>query len=496
MERLLLFLSADHLHAQVMAHGKITAQREFSNSPDGQENFAGFLKTARYPAYMLVDLIEEDFRQETIPHLIGRSRSALLERKFEQFYRSTPFRQATLLQRQKTGRRDDDMLFSALTNPALIKPWLDILLAQQTPLAAIYSVPQISAPLVKDHPSNHLLLISWEKHAGLRQTYFSDHRLQISRLTPIHAGLTFQNAVVSELTRTYQYLKSLSLLPPGRTLDVRLLGHSHDLLELQQELPRSPDMHYDFTNLADLAWQRKIDCRFTDSDATQIFLHQLATRPPQTHYANAGHTHYFALWQLRRALNLASSTLLFGSLLWSVANLWQSSSDATEAASVNGQARRILNETQKITSAFPNTYAPAADMKAGVSVMRKLKQYGSTPGDILRPVSAAFDRHPQIVLDHLAWQMSAAEPVAPGTLADAPAQAITLKGNLSGFAHDYRAALNYLEYFQQDLSAQGYQVTVLGRPLDVSSSGSITDQRATGEQALNFSLKLAWRPQP
>src|SRR3989339_645748 len=367
MKRLLLFLSADHLHAQVMERGRIITQHGFPDSPEGQENFAEFLKTAKHPAYLLVDLIEEDFRQETVPHLFGRSRHALLERKFDQFYRGTPFPQATLLQRQKTGRRDDDMLFSALTNPALIKPWLDIMLAQQTPLAGIYSVPQISAPLVEDHPSSHLLLISWEKFAGLRQTYFSKHRLQISRLTPVNADLTFQQAVVSELTRTYQYLKSLSLLPSGQTLDVRLLGHSHDLIELQLELPRSADMRYDFVDLADLAKRHHIDYSFTDSDASQVFMHQLATRPPQTHYANATHTHYFTLWQLRLALNLASGMLLSGMLLWGMPNLWQSSNNAAEAASLKTLAQRTLGEAQKITLAFPNTYAPAADMKACVS---------------------------------------------------------------------------------------------------------------------------------
>jgi len=492
--KLLLFLSADHLHAQLMLRGKIVAQHEFPYSPDGQKNFSGFLETARHPTYLLVDLIEEDFRHETIPHLFGRNRSTLLERKFDQFYRGTPFHQATLLQRQKTGRRDDDMLFSALTNPSLIKPWLDILLAQQTPLAGIYSVPQISEPLVRDHLSEHLLLISWEKFSGLRQTYFSKHRLQISRLTPVNADMTFQESVVKELTRTFQYLKSLSLLPSGQTLDVRLLGHNQDMIELQMHLPRSADMHYDFVNLADIARQLKIDYRFTDSDASQIFLHRLAVRPPQTHYANAAHTHYFALWQLRHTLNLAGGTLLLGCLLWGAANLWLSGSNASEAASLKAQAQHTLSEAQKITLAFPNTYAPAADMKTGVSMMRKLGQYGHTPGDILHPVSAALDRHAQIELDTLSWQMSATEPVAPNTLADIPAQVITLKGRLLGFANDYRAALNYLEQFQQGLSAQGYQVTALAKPLDVSPSGSITSQGAADGHALNFSLKLSRRP--
>ncbi|HUW76953.1 MAG TPA: hypothetical protein VMV70_09750, partial [Gallionella sp.] len=232
-QALLLFLSADRLHAQLMAGSETVLQSDFTDTPEGRESFASLLQSAKCPAYLLTDMIEEDFRHEIVPHLMGSSRDALFQRKFDQFYRGTPFRKATLLQRQKTGRRDDDMLFSALTNPGLILPWLNIMQAQQTPLAGIYSVPQISEPLIKGQASKHLLLISWEKFSGLRQTYFSDHRLQISRLTPVHAELTFQDAVVNELSRTYQYLKSLSLLPSGQTLDVRILCNTDDRNELQ-----------------------------------------------------------------------------------------------------------------------------------------------------------------------------------------------------------------------------------------------------------------------
>ena len=90
--------------------------------------------------------------------------------------------------------------------------------------------------------------------------------------------------------------------------------------------------------------------------------------------------------------------------------------------------------------------------------------------------------------------MSAAEPVASNTLADVPAQVITLKGHLLDFANDYRAALNYLETFQNDLTAHGYQVTVLTKPFDISPSGSIADKRETSEHALDFSLKITRRP--
>lgn len=491
---LLLFLSADRLYAQIMADGKIALQQDFTDTPEGREQFAALLHNEKCPAYLLTDLIEEDFRREIVPHLGGKSRAALFQRKFEQFYRGTPFHQATLLQRQKTGRRDDDMLFSALTNPAHITPWLNIMLSQQTPLAGIYSVPQISAPLVKNNPSTHLLLISWEKYSGLRQTYFSEHRLQISRLTPMHAGQTFNDAVVKELSRTYQYLKSLSLLPSGQILDVHILCHSSERTDLQSRLPNSADMRYDLVDIEETGKKLKIDYRFTDSDASQIFLHQLALSRPPTHYANTEHTRYHTLWQLRRALNWGSGIILLASLAWAGITVWQSEGHDTEAESMKTQALRTLQEAQMITQNIPKTTTPPSDMKSSVTAMGKLEQYQSIPKTILKPISTVLDHFPQIQINELGWQTSASEPVASNTAADVPARVITLKGKLQDFNLDYRSALEYLDNFQMEFGKLGYQVTILDKPLDTSPGGSLADQDETRENAHGFTLKLVWRP--
>jgi hypothetical protein len=493
-QALLLFLSADRLHAQLVAGGETVLQRDFTDTPEGRDDFASVLLTTKCPTYLLTDLIEEDFRHEIVPHLIGSSRDALFQRKFDQFYRGTPFRKATLLQRQKTGRRDDDILFSSLTNPGLILPWLDIMLAQQTPLAGIYSVPQISEPLVKDLASQHLLLISWEKFSGLRQTYFSDHRLQISRLTPVHAELTFQDAVVNELGRTYQYLKSLSLLPAGQILDVRILCHANDRSELQNKLPNDADVRYEFADIDEVGKKLKLKQRFTDSDASQIFLQQLATTRPSTNYASAEHTRYYSLWQLRRVLNWSSVVLMSVSIVWAATTIWQSGVNSTAASELTAQAQRLSLETRQITQSFPVTDTPAADMKSSVSVMRKLDQYSYAPQSVLEPISAALGHFPQIGINELDWHDSATEPVAANTRADVPAQIIMLKGDMQGFGDDYRAALAYLDSFKKDLSQRGYQVTILTRPLDVSPTGSIANQSEAGENKLAFSFRLAWRP--
>ncbi|OHC88973.1 MAG: hypothetical protein A3J87_03190, partial [Sideroxydans sp. RIFOXYB12_FULL_59_6] len=434
--------------------------------------FSIFLEHHRNPTSLLVDIIEEDFHLETIPHLIGPTRKALIDRKFEQYYRSTPFRQATLLKRQDEGRRDDEYLFSALTNPQRITPWLEALLANHVPLAGIYSIPNISAPLLKDIQSEHILLLTWERDAGLRQTYFHNKRLHFSRLIPISESGTLIDAVISETPRTQQYLKSLSLPPAGEMLEVYILCHANEIAQLSTQLPSGGDMHYNYLDIAEFARQHKCRQEMADSDSTPLFLSLLATKPPRAHYASSHHTHFHMLWQLRFVLfGLAIVILLLG-LAWSGMAFWQSQQFTSETEPLLQQTARLQSQAKDIQRNFANTSVPAADMKTAVLLTRSLNQYSHPPQEILYELSAVLESFPHILLDELAWRTSP-EDAAPSTY---PAQVITFDGTLDGFGSDHRGALAYLEKFEQALMQHGYTVTATALPLDITSKGSISGQ--------------------
>ncbi len=490
MPRTLLFLSADTFHASTWQGGTLGEPQHFSNDANGRERFSAFLKEHPEPAYLLVDVIEEDFRLETVPHLIGPARKELLARKFEQFYRGTPFREATVLQRQKEGRRDDEMLFSALTNPARISPWLDTLLANHTPLVGIYSLPNITTPLVRSIASDHVLLLSWEKDAGLRQTYFKNRRLHFSRLIPVSGDNAFSASVATETPRTQQYLKSLSLPPPGEVLDVYIICHAKDRLELQAHLESSSELRYTYLDIQELGKRLKDSSPLADSDATPLFLHLLASDPPATHYANASHTHYYLLCQLRNALFGLAAAITAASALWSAIAFWQGREYVAETEPLQMQAQQLLQQTHQIQQGFANTNVPATDMKTAVLLTRKLDQYSPPPEQILNELTRVLDKYTQIRIDKLAWQASAAD-AAPSPY---PAQLITLDGELLGFGSDYRKALNYLDRFQQALVQRGYTASALTLPLDVSSKGSISgDARMDESKPAQFTLKIIWR---
>lgn len=495
--KLLLFLSAESFHAYLWVNKALVSEQYFADTAQGREQFGQFLLTQpSTPTYLLTDFIEEDFRHETVPHLRGSERSGMLQRKFEQYYRNTPFRQALLLQRSNEGRRDEDILFSALTNPAHISPWLGILLANSIPLAGIYSVSNISAPLVKDINSDHLLLLSWEKHAGLRQTYFNHKRLHFSRLVSVSPNKPFGEVVASETARTEHYLHSLSLLPHGQVLDVVMVCHANQRAELEKELQNTSAMHFSYLDIQTLGKQLNTTFNYVESDATPLFLHLLATKPPPSQYASAEHTHFFNLWQLRRNLLGLSAALMLGSLIWGITNLWAGYSLNSDSESTHAEIQQLTQQTQKIIQNFPSTpgfskaLATASDMKTAVLLVRKLDQHSPSPQVILADLSMALNVFPNIKVNKLAWHLNSIRSATAS-----PEHVILLNGELQKWSGNYRDGLAYLEDFQQTLSKHGHVVTPIALPLDVSASGSIAINENIDKPA-QFELKILWRPQP
>ena len=503
----MMFLSAVHCQACTWQNGELSATEIFADNSEGQQQFTAFLQTHRNPVYLLTDLVEEDFRHEAIPHLHGKDRSALIQRKLEQYYRTTPFRLASTLQRCKDGRRDDDMQFSALTNPALIAPWLNLMLARNIPVAGIYSIPNISTPLVKDLSSGCLLLLSWDKHAGLRQTYFDQKIFRFSRLTPINDSSSFSTIAGTEAVRTRQYLKNLSLLPPDQALNVTIICNTSDRLDLETNLNDDSDMHYAYLDIQEVARQFGSKSIFIDSDATLLFLHLLANHPPSNNYAAAEHTHFLRLLIVRRSLLGLSATLAATSLILAAANVSTGITLNEETQSLNLQASHLSHQTRQLIHDFPSTAASATDMKTAVILSRKLDNIFPPPQIILDGLSKTLDGFPNIRVNKLSWQSGAEASLvseASGTASVAtprssaaaiiPSQVILLNGELDEFTGDYRSALDHLERFRQALIRRGYNVTALTLPLDISPQGSISAETCDGSnKPAQFLLRISWQ---
>ena len=169
-----LFLSAHKAAIYQWTKGDLSSSYLFDVDGEGRKNFERYLQqTPNSPLYIIVDVFEEEYRRETIPHVIGSDRAAVIDRKQKRLFRDTPYYHSEIQGREEEGRRDDRILLTAITNPDIVRLWVQLLDQYKVPLAGIYSLPLFTESILKiiPEPSNNTLIVSLQTVSGLRQTF-------------------------------------------------------------------------------------------------------------------------------------------------------------------------------------------------------------------------------------------------------------------------------------------------------------------------------------
>ena len=242
---LLLILKDKHVMAYLWLGDRFDDGVPFAQTREGQEAFTQFLDKAELSgtAYLLADMIDEALRVETIPRLRGEDRKGLVDRRLERVFRRTPYRRASFQGRQKGG--SERVLFSALTTPDLVQPWVERLRVRRIVVAGLWSVPLLSRALMcKITTTSANALLVGLNNVGQRHTYFHQGRTLVSRLIPRPYTTLEQivDAIYAETNRTRLYLNVLGLLKREIPLDVHVLCHA----ELASALRQHPSSAKDF----------------------------------------------------------------------------------------------------------------------------------------------------------------------------------------------------------------------------------------------------------
>lgn len=532
MPKHLLYLTNHDLIAVHWRAGGVTAERAFAIDERGVEEFAHYAAHSRaYPTYLLTDLIEEDFRLDSVPHVSWRDRAAMLERRLQQMFRSTPYRMASLLGRAAEGRRDDRVLFSALTNVELLRPWLDALHSARLPLAGIYSASLLTEQLLKPLRirAEHALIVTLQGSAGWRQTYCHEGRVRFSRLTPISAlkSTDLGASVADEVRKTAQYLESISALSAEDALDVHVICHPNNTARLKADLLDTAQLRYTFHDLRALA--KNLGARYepADSDAAGIFLHLLADRPPRNQFAPREQQRSMQLWRARNALLAASALALLGGFSWVYKNLLDGATLRAQAAQIQRDIELVRARQRAVVAKLPPTPVSTRTMSEVVTFHERVLRDAPSFNAFAQRVGTILMEFPQIHVEQIIWatdtqpaiqlgytpraSVSAESgaavvaenpPTSPGAApvpgASGYYQRAVLEAAVVPFDDDYRKALSEIDRLTLTLSERtGAEVTQLVLPLDTRSQarlrGKAGPQRERGDA--RFALELRIGPQ-
>lgn len=523
MSKHLFYLTSEQLTAYQWHNGRLSGSHTYANDDDGISAFMDYLDSQPVmPALLLTDLVEEDFQRINVPHVAGMGGRKLLQRRLQQQYRETPYRYCEIQGRMAEGRRDDLVLLAALTNPAAVQPWLDALDQLQIPLAGLYSTTLLSSALVRKLGlrDEHLLLLT-QQSGGWRQSYFQNGQLKFSRLTaainrdgqPIDLGV--------ETAKTQQFLTSVRLMGRGNVLHAVVIAPVSSTPILESQCEDGPETSFRFLSLRHVCSRLRLrsDALKVNELAAQLadplLLVLLAQQQRGSQYPLGSLRRHYQLWRIRRVLYWGSAVLASASVLWMGANLWMAREAQQQSGQLMAEAANYDQRYRSVMAAMPPSVTSTANMRAAVNVERMLGTQAPTPLDMVSMVSAALEQSPQIRLLQLDWKVSQngattppppaqgdgrqAAPISSALLGipTKPEQRLLLEAEILADQDDYRAAVDNMNRFAQQLASNPRLTVAIDKPpLDTRSSVKLSAKAgpASEDAHARFSLILVWKP--
>lgn len=469
------------------------------------------------PVSILVDLIEEEFREETLPHAMGGERAALHARHAGKLYRSTPFRHQRVVERQKQGRRDDRVLFCALTNRENIEPLLAILDDAGIPVTGVYSLPIVSRHLIKPlgAQTGNILLVSRQPDEGLRETFVRNGQVHFSRLAPIteQSPANFGQILSAEARKTRRYLHTLRLLPHDQPLDVFALCDSERLAALQNMPEDGGDIRIQGINIAHLAQllglQNFPDTSLSDS----LFCYLLHRHRSANHYARSHDLRNWHTHLARQGLRAATWLIAVGALTLSGMNVVDSLQLARETRSLADAGTRVSAAYEGISQHLPVTPETALAMREAIALADHINAYPVNLDELYRLVGDVFSARPAVTMDKFSWFV-AADPKADKavllqqtadktvSLADSHYLISRISGHIRDFNGNYAEAQRQIAQIADRLAAQAHVIAaeIVRKPLNTRADNNLqgglpkNGDREIAEFELRIVLELTHAP--
>lgn len=469
---------------------------------------AALLEHEAPPVAVLTDLIEEEFREESLPHTIGRDRATLHARHAGKLFRSTPYRHYRVIDRQKQGRRDDQVLFSALTNRDNIEPLLNALATAGVPVKGVYSLPIVSRHLVKSLgvQNGNVLLVTEQPDGGLRETFVRDGQVRFSRLAPINenSARRYAQILTAEAQKTRRYLHTLRLLGHDQPLDVFALCDSARLEALQQQPNDDGNIRIQGIDLSHLTRLLGLPDSPDTGLSDGLFCYLLHKYRSGNHYARAADLRNWRTHQVRLGMLAASWLIAVGALVLSGMNIVDARLVEREAAKLGELSAQTGHAYEQIEQGLPVQPDAALAMREALDVAGRLKSYPLKIDRLYRLVGSGLSAQPGLALDKFSWFVTpdrdARKPAEvqpgdePSSLPASPYLVTRISGHVRNFNGDYARVQQQVEYMADWLSKQPgvIGVQVIRKPLNTRADNNLQGGMAVNEdrEIAEFELRL------
>jgi len=387
----------------------------FEPDTDGLDKFRQYLQTSENtPTKLLIDVIEEDFRTETIPHVHGKDRKAVLSRLLDRYYRSSSqFVYSEVIGRNKKGRKDDKVLIGGVTNPQLVQPWVQITEECGCPLSGIWTLPLLSKQLLPiiNAKQGPVLLVSQQVSSNLRQTFFRDGKMLASRQSVINQDAEDISNIGSfaspDIERTTEFLRNQRLIAADEVIQVHLLGSNEQLESLEAAFASNALSEIHIHNISDIHEKmglKDLSGKFADELFAWLCMSQTGL---SGHYGEAKEykQYYYTLGSA--ALYAMSLVVALSALLITESNVSSAIEHLRAVELISDQAVEYKRVYKKKFEAYEPVFTHARSMNSAVDLADRIYRNSRvSPLDFMIEVSNVLTQAGlgKIKVDHIEWK--------------------------------------------------------------------------------------------
>lgn len=506
MKRVLYF-TGYRMVAQEWVGSQLESSVYFEPDEQGLDLFSAYLRSFRSePVRLLVDLIEEEFRQIKVPLLRGGDRQAVLNRNFAKFFRNSEFKFAVSQEIIKKKRKEEKLLLIGLTNQALLEPWLNIIDDTNTPLSGIISLPLLSESYVKKLSSDTdtIILVSQEVPSNLRQSVFIRGKLMLSRLVPIASFYhgDYPADVIRDVESTQRYLISQRMVERSENVSVHILANKRHLEKLALKCKEANLVDSHIHEINEVLEAEKIEVQDEQDFSSALFCYLATKKISLNHYAQPKQKKYYQHHKAGLALKIATIVVIalgIGFASSSLVKAWIYSSTIEETAFIEQKYKAKFNQ---LSETRIDSTTSTTNMQNIVQAVKNIKsKYLNDPEKLMSLVSEDLSLFSDIRVTNFEWFQSnvsnieSAKGVNWGKAKISKRNSRTDKNNkkkqkpVKGFFEvanveaeflnfdgNFRYALSAVDDLEKTMNESGkyFSVEILKRPLDIESDNSLS----------------------
>ena len=359
-------------------------------------------------------------------------------------------------------------------------------------------------------------MVSSGSHSGLRQNFFQNRQLKVSRLAPMQYLDPFHTSTsfLKEIDRLRHYLHSIPLLSRETQLDIWIISHGKWLLELARQIEgiekHSDTLRFhllDILTVADKLKMREITLSPHMDEVSSTFL---VSTPPSDFYPIKEDRYGRYHRRIEMALSGVSVFALIGGISWGGFEFANSLVKHQEIAMLSQQADFHNFRYQSEREHLPELLTDDRQIAYAVKTIETIQSYHQRPEALLARVGRVLEQFPDFRIDAIHWRTSppafeivsmdraARESDRSQTLYKAPKapfQSVDLQGSLPMFAGDYQSARDAVHAFAGVFKGMNAieKVEILPLSSNLPSRREIVDLAGI-ESRTRFEIQIILKP--